>query len=242
MEISGVAHCLFEQSGTFRNAFLRRGITAYDYDIRDDFGRTDYVCDLFTEIENAFDELPSLFDKIKEADIVMAFFPCIYFSQQNVTLFNGTQNGWQQLTQEQINMEVILRDIHRHRFYQLLLKLCTIAERMDFRLIIENPYSTEHFLYNNFPYKPAVIDRNRQLRGDYFRKPTQYYFINCKPTYGESYHTPRIKKVVNDLVGHHGSHCNTMRSMISDDYASAFISDFILGTPQTITQQTLQFN
>ncbi|MBQ5373411.1 MAG: hypothetical protein IIU51_02520 [Bacteroidaceae bacterium] len=242
MVVSGVAHCLFEQSGTFRNAFLRRGITAYDYDIRDDFGCTDYVCDLFTQIENAFDELPSLFDRIKEADIVMAFFPCTYFSQQNITFFNGTQNGWKQLTQEQINMEVILRDIHRHRYYQILLKLCTIAEQKGFRLIIENPYSTEHFLYNNFPYKPAVIDRNRQLRGDFFRKPTQYYFINCKPTYGESFHVSREKKRILSLNGKHGSRGQTERSLISDDYAEAFISDFILGVSKKMTQQTLQFN
>ena len=45
-----VAHCLFEQSGTFKNEFKKLGIDAYDYDILDDYGQTDYKVDLFAEI------------------------------------------------------------------------------------------------------------------------------------------------------------------------------------------------
>lgn len=44
-------HCLFEQSGTFKNEFIKLGIDAEDYDILDDFGETDHVIDLFSEIE-----------------------------------------------------------------------------------------------------------------------------------------------------------------------------------------------
>ena len=43
-------HCLFEQSGTFKNEFIRLGIPAEDYDILNDFGQTDHVIDLFKEI------------------------------------------------------------------------------------------------------------------------------------------------------------------------------------------------
>ena len=43
-------HCLFEQSGTFKNEFIKLGIPAEDYDILDDFGQTDHVIDLFSEI------------------------------------------------------------------------------------------------------------------------------------------------------------------------------------------------
>ena len=46
-----VAHCLFEQSGTFKNEFKKLGYEAYDYDIQNEFGETDYVIDLFAEIE-----------------------------------------------------------------------------------------------------------------------------------------------------------------------------------------------
>lgn len=40
-------HCLFEQSGTFKNEFRKLGINAYDYDIQNEFNQTDYVIDLF---------------------------------------------------------------------------------------------------------------------------------------------------------------------------------------------------
>jgi hypothetical protein len=49
-----VAHCLFEQSGTFKNEFKKLGIEAYDYDVLNDFGETDYQIDLFAEIEKAY--------------------------------------------------------------------------------------------------------------------------------------------------------------------------------------------
>ena len=45
------AYCLFEQSGTFKNEFKKLGIEAYDYDILNDYGETDYQIDLFAEIE-----------------------------------------------------------------------------------------------------------------------------------------------------------------------------------------------
>lgn len=40
MKINKV-HCMFEQSGTFKRAFQKQGITAFDYDIRNDFDETD---------------------------------------------------------------------------------------------------------------------------------------------------------------------------------------------------------
>lgn len=46
-----IAHCLFEQSGTFKNEFKKLGYEAYDYDILNEFGQTDNVLDLFKEIE-----------------------------------------------------------------------------------------------------------------------------------------------------------------------------------------------
>ena len=44
------AHCLFEQSGTFKREFIKLGIEAEDYDILNNFGETDHVCDLYKEI------------------------------------------------------------------------------------------------------------------------------------------------------------------------------------------------
>lgn len=54
MEIKGKVHCLFEQSGTFKNEFIKLGIPAYDYDIQNNFGETDFQIDLFAEIEKAY--------------------------------------------------------------------------------------------------------------------------------------------------------------------------------------------
>lgn len=48
------AHCLFEQSGTFKNEFIKLGIPAEDYDIQNHFNQTDHVIDLFGEIEKAY--------------------------------------------------------------------------------------------------------------------------------------------------------------------------------------------
>lgn len=47
-------HCLFEQSGTFKNQFKELGYEAIDYDILNDYGQTDIVIDLFEEIRKAY--------------------------------------------------------------------------------------------------------------------------------------------------------------------------------------------
>ena len=64
MEITGKVHCFFEQSGTFKNEFKKLGYEAEDYDIQNNFGETDNVSDLFAEIEKAYDNQPSIFDKM----------------------------------------------------------------------------------------------------------------------------------------------------------------------------------
>lgn len=51
-----IAHCLFEQSGTFKNEFKKLGIEAYDYDIQNTYGQTDYQIDLFSEIRGGTKE------------------------------------------------------------------------------------------------------------------------------------------------------------------------------------------
>ena len=49
-----IFHLLFEQSGTFKKEFASLGHKAYDYDILNDFGETDYQIDLFHEIEEGY--------------------------------------------------------------------------------------------------------------------------------------------------------------------------------------------
>ena len=84
-------HCLFEQSGTFKNEFIKLGIEAEDYDILNDFGQTDHVIDLFSEINNAYESKKSIFDSFNKDDLILAFFPCTRFEDQIVMAFKGTQ-------------------------------------------------------------------------------------------------------------------------------------------------------
>ena len=65
MEIRGKVHLMFEQSGVFKNEFKKLGYEAYDYDIQNNHGETDYQIDLFKAIEDAYDGKPSIFDKIR---------------------------------------------------------------------------------------------------------------------------------------------------------------------------------
>lgn len=59
-----VVHCLFEQSGTFKNEFIKLGVEAYDYDILNEFGQTDFKIDLYNEIEMAYNGKTSIFDNM----------------------------------------------------------------------------------------------------------------------------------------------------------------------------------
>ena len=65
---------MFEQSGTFKNAFKKLGYDAIDLDILNDFNQTDTIIDLFAEINHAYDGESSIFDKIAENDLIIAFF------------------------------------------------------------------------------------------------------------------------------------------------------------------------
>ncbi len=73
MEINGKVFCLFEQSGTFKGEFQKLGYDAKDYDIQNEFGQTDNICDLFAEIERAYNGETSLFDSISAEDLILAF-------------------------------------------------------------------------------------------------------------------------------------------------------------------------
>lgn len=232
MEIRGKVHCFFEQSGTFKQEFIKLGIPAVDYDILNNFGQTDHVTDLFAAIRSAYNGKPSLFDNITKDDLIMAFFPCIYFSQQNTTFFDATNINWKYDTTQEKSDKVIERSRQRQMFYETALMMFTVADVRGLRMVVENPWSTVHYLHNNFPYKPSLIDKDRRRRGDYFSKPTQYWFINCEHTVGYSYQKPTVIKTVNGLTGHSGSFCDEDRSLISPDYARNFICDFILGKTQ----------
>lgn len=122
-------HCLFEQSGTFKNEFKKLGIDAEDYDILNDFGETDHVVDLFGEIEKAYDGKPSLFDSIGDCDLVFAFFPCTRFEAKIPLLFRGESTQQKNWSDEQkLEYSMKLHD-ELHSLYILICKLFTICLR-----------------------------------------------------------------------------------------------------------------
>lgn len=242
MDIKGKVHLMFEQSGVFKNEFKKLGYNAFCYDIQDEFGETDFKVDLFSEIEKGYNNEPSIFDSITKDDLIMAFFPCIYFCDNNVLYFTGEHINYKhwKMDKSQVIKSIIQRSRDRQKFYELLLKLFEICTDRGLRLIFENPYSATHYLHNNFPFTPSVIDRNRRLRGDYFKKPTQYYFVNCEPTNIRTIQDDKPHRTICGLTGRNGGGlCSETRSMISPDYARNFICDFILGKKQKTTELTL---
>ena len=236
MEIKGKIHCFFEQSGTFKKEFQKLGYTAFDYDIQNEFGETDYVIDLFKEIENAYDNKPSIFDNITSNDLIMAFFPCIYFTGAiNPVLFRLESVTYINLTLREKLDKIIQRGTDRQYFYEMITKMVGVCLLRNLRLIIENPWSSNgaHYLKDNFFKNPDLIDNNRTLRGDDFVKPTGYWFFNCEPTCGCSLEpNKKIKTVWCQIHPQRGGICSTERSMINTKYARNFICDFILGKQQ----------
>ena len=244
MEIKGKVFCFFEQSGTFKNEFIKLGIPAVDIDIQNNFGETDHVIDLFAEIENSYNGSQSIFDNITNNDLIMAFFPCIYFCDNNTMYFEDVSFGFDKKfngkTFERYKY-IIERNDQRNEFYKLLWQLVAVVTKFKLRLIIENPWDLNNlgYLQRNF-IKPSIIDKNRLFRGDFFKKPTAYWFINAEPTHGFTYQHDKVQKIVNNCKqGKSAGLCSEERSMISSDYARNFICDFILGTKQNIGQLSL---
>jgi hypothetical protein len=240
MEIKGKAHLFFEQSGTFKNEFIKLGIPAFDYDIQNNFGETDFQIDLFAEIEKAFDNQPSIYDSITTDDIIIAFFPCVYFCAPSQMNFTWGCINYRCMTVKQKTLAILERSQNREKFWALAIKMLTVAEERGLRLIMENPWSEQTYLKSNFVLPPALIDTNRRLRGDYFTKPTAFWFINCNPEHG---FTPCFNPVKMTQQTSRGSGqaglCSEERSMMSPEYARNFICDFVLGKVQKNTQLRL---
>ena len=117
--------------------------------------------------------------------------------------------------------------------------LCVAQER-GLRLIMENPWSQQTYLKSNFVLPPSLVDNNRRLRGDYFAKPTAYWFINCEPTHGFTEQKDKAKKnIMGSKSAPKAGICSEERSMISPDYARNFICDFVIGKEQLGTQLNL---
>ena len=122
--------------------------------------------------------------------------------------------------------------------YLLVNKLFLVCLDKKIKLIMENPYSEEHFLRRYWCISPNIIDRDRRERGDYFKKPTQFWFVNRKPSnnlileavpYNSIGFKDPIRKMGKEIRESVGAKTQKIaRSMIHPDYANRFIREFVI--------------
>lgn len=138
---------------------------------------------------------------------------------------------------EKMEYDMKLMDELR-KMYLLVNKLFIVCIRRNIKLIVENPYSEEHFLRRYWCLQPSVIDRDRRERGDYFKKPTQYWFVNREPSNNFIFEPMSQNSIgCNDAIRLMNKESwektgaktvKVARSMIHPDYANRFIREFIL--------------
>ena len=183
-----------------------------------------------------------IFKNIKENDLVLAFFPCIYFCEASQCAFHLWHFNYRTWTEEAKIAKILEREKKRTEYYSRLIKLVGVCLSRKIRIIIENPWSGVGYLNNNFLKEPSIIDMDRTRRGDFYKKPTAFWFFNCEPSNGCSFQkTPinKIKTIRNSKSATKAGLCSEERSLISTDYARNFICDFVLGQSQPTVCKTL---
>lgn len=171
----------------------------------------------------------SIFDSIKSDDIVIAFFPCTRFEARIPLAFRGQmfqQKNWNDI--QKLEYAMNLHD-ELNEYYKRISELVIVCERKNIRLIIENPYTAPHYLTMYWCIKPTIVDKDRTKDGDYYKKPTQYFFINVEPKNNLVFEP--LEYVERKTIAHvkgSGRSRQTERSMIHPQYADRFIRKFIL--------------
>lgn len=173
----------------------------------------------------------SIFDSIKQDDVIMAFFPCTRFSCQSQ--LNMTTNGYQfkNYTDEKRVEYSMKHGTEQARNYNLLCKLFLICYKKGLRMIVENPHNQPHYLTMYFPIKPSMVDKDRTERGDKFEKPTQFWFVNCHPQNNVIVeYVERVERVehVEHVISRENRKRQEIRSEITPVYANRFIREFIM--------------
>ena len=231
-------HCLFEQSCTFKKEFKKLGYEAIDYDLQNEFGETDNQVDLFNEITQAYRGGSSIFDEITSDDLILAFFPCIRFENQIMLFFRGQayqQKKWTLEQKMQYDMDLLDEVNTMYKYVNYMFIVCM---RKGLKLVMENPYSEEHFLRRYWCYPATIIDKDRRANGDYYKKPTQYWFLNCEPKNNIlleaiPYNAIDCKDAIRmmskeDYEKTGAKNKKTARSMIHPDYANRFIRQYLI--------------
>lgn len=164
--------CLFEQSGIFKSEFIKQGHKCVDIDIENSFHQTDFVRDIFADIEN--DCLYYL--KYNKVNLVFAFFPCTWFSNNNQPIWAGTWRNFKSWSEHEKRKYIENRYRQYFRARKLIRELVYYCKSNNIALIIENPLSKS---IKEILGVPTYIDNNRSLHGDVYVKPTAYYCYGC---------------------------------------------------------------
>ena len=225
-------HCLFEQSGPFKNVLKSYGHQAFDYDILNNYGQTDFQIDLFKEIENEYLNLTAgggrvetIFSKMSpENDFIIAFFPCTHFCDANQLQYRLLIGGKKrELNQDSVD-RLIKRNNDRAYYFELYLKFTFICKSKGIRTIIENPASSgdKNYLVMFSPIDVGYHEKDRSLWGDVFKKPTNFFAINFEMKEQFQMFTPTTHKVIyKDTMGFQE------RSEIDKLYADNFYKRFL---------------
>ena len=190
------------------------------------------------KLRGGYNGEPSIFDGIDTDDLVLSFFPCVRFENQIMLGFRGQmkqQKTWTYKQKMEYDMKLLSELKHN---YDLVNKMFIICMDKNLRLVMENPYSQEHFLRRYWCYPPSIIDKDRRESGDYFAKPTQYWFLNCEPkdnlifepiTYNHLGTKDTIRLMSKEDWEKTGAPTNKVaRSMIHPDYANRFIRQHLI--------------
>ena len=186
---------------------------------------------MFAEIEKAYDGEKSVFDNISTEDVIMAFFPCTKFEDQAILGFRGDRFQMANYTDKQKLEYDIVQHSELHRNYTIITMLAIICIDRDFKLIIENPYSAQHYLTRYWAIKPMVIDKDRRENGDIYRKPTQYWFIGTKPKFNIVFEALDYVETVialQKIKGKDWKRREVLRSEIHPQYANRFIRKYLI--------------
>ena len=107
-------------------------------------------------------------------------------------------------------------------------------------MVVENPVTQPHVLTQYFPVKPTFVDQDRTMRGDYYAKPTQYWFVNFEPKnnfFLEDLQTSQENIMTIAHIPRSGPMRAVKRSLISKTYADRFIREYILDEDQINTKE-----
>ena len=210
---------LFEQSGTFKNVLKEMGNDAKDIDISDAYNETDDLIDIFVILDKYISgDLTVVNSEIFNCDLIIAFFPCTYFSQYNDLMLSGKWRNYKYMSNDKKKMYMFNRKVMQNLYCDRLKALINICNENKTPLIIENPVSNFMTIFikdNNIDYVKHV----RNKYGDNMRKPTYYLLFNGAYIEPLDVIETQITRTVEKLKDKNG---NVSRSLIHKNYANNF--------------------